>query len=76
MGLDFMAYCFYLCYSFFIFIFYIYVMCTTQMQYGRFLLITKLDHIIKCKALIYSLFIQYFKVKWVEKEALNFINSL
>ena len=51
-------------------------MCMTQMQYGRFLLITKLDHIIKCKALIYSLLIQYFKVKWVEKEALNFINSL
>ena len=50
-------------------------MCMTPGKYARFLLIGKLDHIIKCKNLIYSLFIQYFETKWVEKKPLNFLNS-
>ena len=50
-------------------------MCMTPMQYVRFLLISKLDHIIKCKKLIYSLVIQYFETKWIEKEPLNFVNA-
>ena len=35
----------------------------TLVQYAGFLLISKLDHIIKCKNLIYSLLIQYFETK-------------
>ena len=50
-------------------------MCITLVQYAGFLLISKLDHIIKCKKLIYSLLIQYFETKWVEKEPLNFVNA-
>ena len=69
----------YLCYSFFFFFFfffYIYVMCMTLVQYVRFLLISKLDYIIKCKKLIYRQLIQYFETKQDEKEPLNFVNSL
>ena len=50
-------------------------MCMTPKQYVRFLLISKLDHIIKYKKLIYCLLIQYFETKWVEKEPLNFVNA-
>ena len=49
-------------------------MCMTLVQYARFLLISKLYNIINYKKLIYSL--QYFKTKWVEKEPLNFVDSL
>ena len=40
---------------------YIYVTCMTLMKYAGFLLISKLDHKIKCKKLIYSVLIQYFE---------------
>ena len=33
----------------------------TLMKYAGFLLISKLDHKIKCKKLIYSVLIQYFE---------------
>ena len=48
----------------------------TPEQYAGFLLISKLDYIIKCKKLIFCLLIQYFETKWVEKVPLNFDNSL
>ena len=39
------------------FFFYIYIMCITLVQYAGFLLISKLDHIIKCKKLISIVFL-------------------
>ena len=42
-------------------------MCITPMQYAGFLLISKLDRMIKCKKLIYNLLIQYFETKWVDR---------
>ena len=45
----------------------------TLVEHAWFLLISILDHIIKCKKLIYNLLIQYFFLKWVEKEPHNFV---
>ena len=51
---------FLICATIFIY-FYIYVTCMTLMKYAGFLLISKLDHKIKFKKLIYSVLIQYFE---------------
>ena len=59
-----------------ILLFFTHVICMTLEQYAGFLLISKLDYIIKCKNLIFCLLIQYFEAKWVEKVPLNFDNSL